>query len=130
MKKKDDINMVTAGGGTETACRWRKAGKAVAWILGIWVVLLILLQIVLSPSVLTKIANKYSDGYVDGDIRFGSASASMFTHFPSLTLSFDDFSITYDSEKFDSLEQAGVQGRLMYHGCSEISDTRIPVGRA
>ncbi len=123
MKKKDNINVETSGNGTKKAFRLRKAGKVMAWILGIWAVLLILLHIVLSPSVLTGIANKYSDGYVDGDIRFGSASASMFKHFPSLTLSFDDFSITYDPEKYDSLEQAGVQGRLMYHGCSEIADT-------
>lgn len=115
--------------GNKTVRRWRRAAKTVAWILGIWAALLVLLHVVLSPSVLTGIANRYSDGYVDGDIRFGSASASMFTHFPSLTLSFDDFSITYDPEKFDTLEQAGVQGHLMYHGCSEAADTLVSFKR-
>lgn len=129
MKKKYDMSRETAGDGTKTAGRWRRAGKALAWIFGIWAALLILVQIVLSPAVLTRIANSYSDGYVDGDIRFGSASASMFTHFPSLTLSFDDFSITYDPEKFDTLEQAGVQGLLMYHGCSDAADTLVSFKR-
>lgn len=105
------------------ASLWRKAGKAFAWIAGIWAALIIIVQIVLSPSVLTGIVNKYADGYVDGNITFGSASASMFSHFPSLTLSFDDFTITYDSEKFDPLEQAGVQGHMLYHGCAAEADT-------
>lgn len=121
--EKDKINGETSANGNGARRPWRKAGKALAWIAGIWAVLLVLVQIVLSPSVLTRIVNGYADGYVDGDIKFGSASASMFTHFPSLTLSFDDFSVTCAPEKFDTLKRAGVQGRLMYHGCSDDADT-------
>lgn len=115
---KDDKNTASKRAGIG-----RKMLKVLLWICIIWIMLLAAAHFVLSPAILTKIINRYAPEYVDGDISFGSASASVFTHFPSLTLTFSDFSVTYPSGRFDSLEQAGVQGRLMYSGCSEEADT-------
>ena len=108
---------------------WKRTGKILLWTGGIWAGLILIVHLALSPAVLTRIVNKYAADYVDGNISFGSASASMFRHFPSLTLTFDDFSITYPADRFDALEQAGVQGHLMYHGCSDAADTLASFSR-
>lgn len=98
-------------------------GKTLLWIAGIWFGLMVVLQIVLSPAVLTKIVNKVAVEFVDGEIAFGKASVSVFRHFPKITLNLEDFAVTYPAERFDSLERAGVQGHMLYHGTAEISDT-------
>ena len=108
---------------------WGRTAKVLLWACGLWATLLLALHLILSPAVLTRIVNKYAEDYVDGNISFGSASASMFRHFPSLTLTFDDFSITYPADRFDASEQAGVQGHLLYHGCSDAADTLASFSR-
>lgn len=100
-----------------------RTGKAALWITGIWIGLMIVLQIVLSPAIMTKVVNSAAERFVDGGISFGKASVSVFRHFPKVTATLEDFSITYPSEKFDSLERAGVQGHMLYHGCAEEADT-------
>lgn len=97
--------------------------KALAWIAGIWLGLLVILEIALSPAVLTRIVNRVAVEFIDGDIRFGEASASMFRRFPSMTVSLKDFAITYPADRFDEKEKEGIQGHLMYHGCGEEADT-------
>ncbi|MGM9787018.1 MAG: hypothetical protein ACI3ZS_09310 [Candidatus Cryptobacteroides sp.] len=101
----------------------RKTGKVLLWIIGIWAALLVVLQIVLSSSLTTRIVNGYAERFVDGDISFGKVSVSMFRHFPSIGITLEDFSITYPADRFDESEQAGVQGHLMWKGCGETADT-------
>lgn len=97
--------------------------KIAAWVAGIWLVLMIAIQLVLSSSILTGLINKYGDQFIDGDISFGKAHVSLFRRFPKVTMTLEDFSITYPAERYDSLEKAGVQGHMLYHGCSDIADT-------
>ena len=97
--------------------------KVVLWVVGIIVALMIILEIVLSGAVLTKIVNKYAAEYVDGNVNFGKASISLFRRFPATVLTLEDFSITYPSERFDSLETLGPQGHLVKKGCSQQADT-------
>ncbi len=101
----------------------RKILKAAAWVAGIWLVLILAVQLVLSSSVLTGLINKYGDQFIDGDISFGKAQVSLLRRFPKVTMTLEDFSITYPAERYDSLEKAGVQGHMLYHGCSETADT-------
>ena len=98
-------------------------GKTILWTIGIAVSLLILLEIVLSGRVLTRIVSSIASEYVDGEIHFGKVSASMFRRFPAASLTLEDFHITYPSDRFDESEKAGVQGHLMYKGCSGQADT-------
>lgn len=116
-----------AVGQTEKKISARKVlkttGKVFLWFIGIWAVLLVLLQIVLSSSLTTRLVNKYADQYVNGDISFGKVSVSMFRHFPSIGLTLEDFSITYPADRFDASEAAGVQGNLLRKGCGETADT-------
>lgn len=101
----------------------KTSGKVVLWIAGLWLSILIILEIVLSGAVLTKLVNHTAKEYIDGELRFGKASVSMFRRFPAAVLTLEDFSVTYPAERFDSLESAGVQGHLMYKGTAEIADT-------
>lgn len=97
--------------------------KIAAWVAGIFAVLILTIQLVLSSSILTGLINKYGDRFIDGDISFGKAQVSLLRRFPKVTMTLEDFSITYPAERYDSLEKAGVQGHMLYHGCSDIADT-------
>lgn len=88
--------------------------KSVLWLVGVWAVLLITLEVVLSSSVLTGLINKYATEYVDGDLKFGKASVSMFRRFPNVTVSLEDFSITYPADRFGDVERAGESDTLAY----------------
>lgn len=102
---------------------WKTLLKAVLWFIGIWVLLLVAIQITLSEKVLTKIVNRYAAEYIEGEVSFGSASVSVFKSFPRVFLALEDFHITYPADRFDAAEQLGVKGHLMHKGCSEAADT-------
>lgn len=97
--------------------------KTIAWIVGIWAGILIVLELALCSPVLTKVVNSYASEYVDGNLTFGKASFSVFKRFPAAVLTLENVSVTYPSERYDSLERAGVQGHLMYAGCGQKADT-------
>ena len=97
--------------------------KVILWLTGILVSLVIILQILLSSSLLPSVINKVAGDYIDADISFGKAEVSIFRRFPKITMTLEDFSVTYPAEKFDSLERAGVQSHMIYHGCGEQADT-------
>ncbi len=97
--------------------------KFLLWAAGIWAALLVILQIALSPAVLTKVVDKFAAGYIDGDLSFSKVKVSMFRHFPNVGISIEDGRLTYPAERFDSLEAKGAQGRLLYQGCGESADT-------
>ncbi len=74
-----------------------------AWVLGIWLVALVALQIVLSPSVMTGIVEKYANEYFSADFGFRNIGISMFRAFPNVELRMDSCTVTYPHESFDSL---------------------------
>lgn len=100
-----------------------KIGKILLWIAGIWLGIIILLEIILSPTLLTGILNKVAKDFVDGEVRFGKAGVSLFRDFPNINLQLDDFTLTYPAERFDISESIGAQGWLASHGTGEQSDT-------
>ena len=93
------------------------------WIAGIWIAVLVILQIALSPSVLTRIVDRYAAEYIDGSLSFGKVRLSVFRHFPNIGITMDDCALTYPAEKYDSLETAGAYGILLREGCGDVSDT-------
>lgn len=97
--------------------------KAVAWIAGIWIAILLTIQIVLTPSVLDRIIDRYASAYVDGKISVGKASVSAFRHFPSIGLTLEGFSITYPSDRYEHIEKLGAQGHLIQQGSGAEADT-------
>ena len=97
--------------------------KVILWLTGILISLVIIAQILLSSSLLPSVINKVAGDYIDADISFGKAEVSILRRFPKITMTLEDFSVTYPAEKFDSLERAGVQSHMIYHGCGEQADT-------
>ena len=97
--------------------------KSILWIVGIWTALLIVMEVVLTQSVLTGLVNKYAAEYIDGDLRFGKVNMSMFRRFPNVSLTLEDFSITYPADRFDLKETEGIQSHLIYKGCGQDCDT-------
>ena len=97
--------------------------KAVLWAAGIWAAVLISIEVTMSTQMATKAVNKYASEYIDGDVSFGKVAVSVLKRFPGVTLTLEDFSITYPSDRFDALERTSPQGHLLYHGCGENADT-------
>ncbi|MCI7515076.1 MAG: AsmA family protein, partial [Bacteroidales bacterium] len=97
--------------------------KVIASLLGIFAGLILVIHFALSPAVLTSLINKYGNKYIDGNLNFGKAGLSMFSHFPNASLTLEDFSITYPADRFKAVSKEGVSGELMFHGCGEKADT-------
>ncbi len=87
--------------------------KVLAVIVGVWALLLVVMQIVLSPSVLTNLADKLAGDYVDGEVSFGDVRVSVFRSFPNLNVSLSDVSVTYPSDRFPVSDSCfiSMQGR-------------------
>ncbi len=105
-----------------------RIGRAFLWIAGIWLALLLLLQITLSPAILGKIVDKFASEYIDGDLKFDRIGVDMFRHFPYVGVRMENVSLTYPADRFDRLEASGPQGQLMYHGCGTEADTLASFG--
>lgn len=107
--------------GNKARSRW--IGRAVAAIMTFWIGSVIILEILLSTSIVTNTVNRIAGRYIDGEISFGKVSASLLKKFPSVTFSFEDFCITYPSDRYDVSENDDPQGALMFRGCGEDADT-------
>ena len=95
--------MKKSSGGNRKKCRaWKITRNILLGIIGLWAVILIILQIVLTPGVLTNLANNFAAGMVDGNVTFGKVRASVFRHFPYLDVTFDSLSVTYPSDRFEA----------------------------
>lgn len=97
--------------------------KIVLGILGVWVGLLLILEIALSPAVTTRVVKKVAAEYVDGTLDFSKARVSLFKRFPSLYVEIDDFCLTYPADRFDEVEKEGAQSWMIRQGCGQESDT-------
>ena len=98
-------------------------GKVILGIIGIWLALLIILELSLSSAVVSKVVKKVATEYIDGTLDFSKARVSLFKRFPSLYVEIEDFCLTYPSDRFDTQEKAGAQGWLLHQGCGENADT-------
>ena len=99
--------------------------KPVLWtVLGIWALVVVVLQVALNSTVLTRVADRVAGEYVDGTVTFSGIKASMFRSFPNLNVTVDEFSITYPHDRFaafDSTDAPG--GYLLGSGRGESADT-------
>lgn len=79
--------------------------------------------VLLKPSVLTSLVNRFAADYVDGSVRFGSINTSFIKSFPNFNLSIDDFVLTYPHDKFARYDSTGMPGRLRNAGRGTDTDT-------
>ena len=103
--------------------------RIILWSSVVWAVILLIIEILLSTSLLTTSVNRIAARHIDGEISFGRVSASMLKNFPSMTVTLEDLSITYPSDRFDDQERKGPQGLLMYRGNGDVSDTLATFAR-
>lgn len=89
-------------------------------LLGLVLAVLVALQILLTPRLTTKLVNRYATEFIDGTLSFGKVDASLFKHWPNVTLELEDAALTYPHERFDSLEPGT---RMMNLGRGELADT-------
>ena len=97
--------------------------KILLGILGVWIGLLLILEIALSPAVTSKVVKKVAAEYVDGNLDFSKVRISMFKRFPSFFVEIDDFCLTYPADRFDEAEKEGARSWMMRQGCGQESDT-------
>ena len=100
-------------------------------LLGLVFVVLVALQIILRPKVLTGIVNRVAAAYVEGDVNFSRVKAHVIKSFPFLSVEARDFSITYPHERYaryDTLyPQQNRRFNLMQAGVSGTVDTLLSV---
>lgn len=101
--------------------RWLKI--TVATVVGIWAALLVVLQLLLNSSFLTRMAEKYIPEYVDADVHIGKISASMLKSFPNLQLDVEDVVVTYPHDRYARYDSVGIDGILRHAGRAESADT-------
>ena len=101
--------------------------KVLLWVAGVWAVILIAVQVALSPSVLTRLANRFANEYVDADVSFGEVRLSVFRSFPYLNIGFTDFSLTYPSDRYAAVEDSTYY--MMRQGRGPGADTLASVRR-
>ena len=126
---KEDINNNTEQSNDKKTRPAMKILKVLMWIAGIWLAILLVLQVLVSPKVLSGIVDKFASEYIDGDLSFSRVRLRMFRHFPNVGISIENCALTYPAERFDSLEAAGPQARLIFQGTGETADTLISVRR-
>lgn len=101
---------------------WKRVLKTCVWVLGVWIAMLGVLQVVLSPAVLTGIVKKYSAEYVDAELSFENIGVSMFRAFPNIELEMENCAVTYSHGKFDSLIGKDMPVQFMGRGKAQEGD--------
>ena len=85
---------------------WKILRNVIIGILAFILVLLVALQILLRPSVLTGLVNKYAPQFVEGNIEFSSIRTRLIKSFPYASVEAENLNITYPHERyarFDSI---------------------------
>lgn len=98
-------------------------------VLGLWVAVILVLQIALNGTVLTSLANRFVPRFVDADVRFGRISASMFRSFPYLNVTVDSLAVTYPHERFAAHDSLGAPSFLRKLGRGAKADTLLSARR-
>lgn len=114
--------METDNNNSSIRCR-KRIGRAAIGIMAFWISCIIVLEIILSTSLVTDTVNRIASRYIDGNISFGKVSASVLKRFPAVTVNLEDFCITYPSDRFADEEKESPQGMLLYAGSGKDADT-------
>ncbi|MGN1233655.1 MAG: hypothetical protein ACI4UJ_09470 [Candidatus Cryptobacteroides sp.] len=101
--------------------RWLKITLAV--IAGLWLVLMAVIQVVMTPAVMKNIVEKIAAEYVDADVRLDDIRAHMFRSFPNIVLTLEGLEVTYPHDRYARYDTVGIDGRLRHAGRGETMDT-------
>lgn len=101
----------------------KKFLKIFLWAIAVWTIILITVQVALSPAVLTRLLNGIAEDYIDGNLQFGRTSVSVVRHFPNISVALENVSLTYPSSRFAAYDSLGADSRLLKRGRGEEMDT-------
>ena len=88
-------------------------------LLGLVLLLLVALQVILRPKVLTPIVNRFAEQYVEGgELRFSRVRASVIKDFPFLNFTLDSCAIVYP------------HGRYVWYDSTYVETGRFPLLQA
>ena len=79
---------------------WKIIRNALIALAAVVLTVLVTLQIVLRPQVLTRLVNRIAADYVEGDVDFGNIRAHVIKSFPYINVEATDFSITYPHGRY------------------------------
>jgi len=97
--------------------------KVILWILGIIIAQMIVVQLLLTPRVLTPIIERYATHYIDVDVRFQQVSVNVLRYFPNITVTIDSCLFSYSSDRFsDCISNPRIKNASM-RGSSRDSST-------
>jgi len=109
--------------------RFKGLKIAAGIFLGLWVTVLLVLQLLMTDSFLTRTANRLAAGYIDGEVRFGRIGASAFRSFPNLEIDIEDGFIVYPHDRFAAFDTLGFRHPLRDAGRSPETDTLLSFRR-
>ena len=98
---------------------WKIVRGILIGIVALILVLVIAFQILLRPSVLTNLVNKYAPQFVEGNVEFSEIRATIVRSFPYAGIEAKDLAITYPHERyarFDSVYTTRHRFSLMKAG--------------
>lgn len=100
---------------TESSTHNKKKNKGLRiliWILGLFAVALISVQVILANGLITDLVNRYATTYINGELTFGNISVNIFKRFPKICVTLSDAAITYPADKFEEYEKNA--GRMTF----------------
>ncbi len=109
--------------------RFKGLKIAACIFLGLWVTVLLVLQLLMTDSFLTRTANRLAAGYIDGEVRFGRIRASAFRSFPNLEIDIDDGFLVYPHGRFAAYDTTGYRHPLREAGRDAETDTLLSFRR-
>lgn len=98
---------------------WKIVRGILIGIVALLIVLIVAFQILLRPSVLTGLVNKYAPQFVEGNVEFSEICATIIKSFPFAGVEAKDLNITYPHERyarFDSVYTTNHRFSLMKAG--------------
>jgi len=106
---------------------WKVIRNVLIGLVGLVLVLLVALQILLRPSVLTGIVNNVAAGLVEGDVAFREVHAHVIKSFPFLNVEASEFSITYPHERYARYDSVYTQVGRRFNLLSMGNGREVPV---
>lgn len=101
--------------------RWLKI--TLGTLAGLWLAVMVIIQVVMSPSVMKNIVAKVASEYVDADVQVDDIRAHVFRSFPNIVLTLDGLQVTYPHDRYARYDTVGIDGRLRHAGRGESVDT-------
>lgn len=115
----------------------KKTLKILAWTAGTIAALMLILDLLLSPAVATRIANRYASEIVGGEIHIGKAGISLWRRFPAVSLRLKDVTLASPADSLKAADtlayvgefKASVNALKLIGGTVRIPDIRISQAR-